>query len=80
MFDTAVTSSNKQIISAVSGTLVKSHPKSYFMFGEVGSQNANSLTGSRCSAIILQAMVVGDKTMMFEVVGKDDFEQGGDAE
>lgn len=79
MFDTSTNTKNMQTVNAVSGILVKSHPKSYFMFGHVNSTNANLLTGKNTDRLILQAMLVGDKYLMYEVVDKDDYEPRGDA-
>lgn len=73
MFDTT-SMANKQTINAVSGTLAKSHPKSYFMLGHVNSRNTDRLMGESGSAIILQAMLVGDKYLMYEVVNRKDYE------
>ncbi len=77
MFDSAVNAKNVQTVNAVSGTLVKSHPKSYFMFGHADSKN--TLMGKGACPIILQAMLIGDKCLMYEVVDKRDYELGGDA-
>jgi len=79
MFDTTKME-NKQVVNAVSGTLVKSHPKSYFMLGHVNSINTESLMGRGGSKVVLQAMLVGDKYLMYEVVDKGDYELRGDAE
>lgn len=73
MFD-STSMSNKQTVNAVSGTLVKSHPKSYFLLGHVNSTNTTSLMGPGGSKVVLQAMLVGDKYLMYEVVGRDDYE------
>ena len=74
MFDTSTRVANNQTVNAVSGTLVKTHPKSFFMFGHVDSKNSQNLTGKHVSRIILQAMLVGDKYLMYEVVDKEDYE------
>lgn len=74
MFDTSSVS-NKQIVNSVSGTLVKSHPKSYFVLGHVDSRNTESLMWSGCSRVVLQAMLVGDKYLMYEVVDRGDYDQ-----
>lgn len=80
MFDSSVSTKSIQKVNAVSGTLVKSHPESYFMLGHVNSTNTLNLTGKRKSRIVLQAMLVGDMYLMYEVVDKDDYELRGDAE
>ena len=79
MFDSTIMS-NRQTVNAVSGTLVKSHPRSYFMLGHVNSTNTTSLMGQGGSKVVLQAMLVGDKYLMYEVVDKGDYELRGDAE
>ena len=80
MFDTSMSAKNVQTVNAVSGTLVKSHPRSYFMLGHVNSTNTTSLMGQGGSKVVLQAMLVGDKYLMYEVVDKGDYELRGDAE
>lgn len=79
MFD-STSMSNMQTVNAASGTLVKSHPRSYFMLGHVNSTNTTSLMGKGGSKVVLQAMLVGDKYLMYEVVDKGDYELRGDAE
>lgn len=80
MFDSAVSTKNVQTVNAVSGTLVKSHPKSHFMLGHANSKNTNSLMGKYSDKVVLQAMLIGDMYLMYEVVDKDDYELRGDAE
>ena len=80
MFDTSTSTRNVQTVNAVSGTLVKSHPKSYFMLGHANSKNTDSLMGKHGNKVVLQAMLIGDKYLMYEVVDKGDYELGGDAE
>ena len=80
MFDTSMSAKNVQTVNAVSGTLVKSHPKSYFMLGHAKSTNTVSLMGQGGSKIVLQAMLIGDMYLMYEVVDKGDYELRGDAE
>lgn len=79
MFDNAMSTQNVQTVNAVSGTLVKSHPKSYFMLGHAESKNTDSLMGRYRDRIVLQAMLIGDMYLMYEVVDKDDYELRGDA-
>lgn len=80
MFDSAVSTKNVQTVNAVSGTLVKSHPKSYFMLGHANSKRTDSLMGGYRDRVVLQAMLIGDMYLMYEVVDKDDYELRGDAE
>ena len=80
MFDTSTSMRNVQTVNAVSGTLVKSHPKSYFMLGHANSKNTDSLMWNHSNKVVLQAMLIGDMYLMYEVVDKDDYELSGDAE
>ena len=80
MFDSSVSTKNVQTVNAVSGTLVKSHPKSYFMLGHANSTRTDSLMGKHSSKVVLQAMLIGDMYLMYEVVDKDDYELRGDEE
>lgn len=80
MFDSAVSTKNVQTVNATSGTLVKSHPKSYFMLGHAHSKNTDSLMGKRGDKVVLQAMLIGDEFLMYEVVDEGDYELRGDAE
>lgn len=69
---------NVQKVNAVSGTIVKSHPKSYFMVGHANSMNSGSLMGKHSDRVVLQAMLIGDMYLMYEVVDKNDYGLGGD--
>ena len=80
MFDSAVSTKNVQTVNAVSGTLVKSHPKSYFMLGHVNSRNTDSLMREYSDKVVLQVMLIGDMYLLYEVVNKNDYELRGDAE
>ena len=80
MFDSAVSTKNVQTVNAVSGTLVKSNPKSYFMLGHANSRSTDSLMGRHRDRVVLQAMLIGDMYLMYEVVDRDDYELMGDAE
>lgn len=79
MFDSAVSTKNVQTVNAVSGTLVKSHPKSHFMLGHANSKNTDSLMGKYGDKVVLQAMLIGDMYLMYEVVDKNDYELRGDS-
>lgn len=73
MFD-STSVRNAQTVNAVSGTLVKTHPKSYFLMGHVNSTNTSNLMGKYKNEVVLQAMLVGDKYLMYEVVNREDYE------
>ena len=79
MFDTSTSTRNVQTVNAVSGTLVKSHPKSYFTLGHATSRNTDALMGRGAHTVILQAMLIGDMYLMYEVVDEEDYELRGDA-
>lgn len=78
MFDTSTSTRNVQKFNAVSGTLVKSHPKSYFMLGHANSNNTSFLMGEFRSTVVLQAMLIGDMYLMYEVVNEEDYQLEGD--
>ena len=80
MFDSVMSAKNVQTVNAVSGTLVKSHPKSYFTLGYANSKNTDLLMGRYNDRVVLQAMLIGDMYLMYEVVDKNDYELRGDAE
>ena len=80
MFDSVMSAKNVQTVNAVSGTLVKSHPKSYFTLGHANSENTDLLMGRYNDRVVLQAMLIGDMYLMYEVVDRDDYELMGDAE
>ena len=80
MFDSVMSAKNVQTVNAVSGTLVKSHPKSYFTLGHANSKSTDLLMGRYNDGVVLQAMLIGDMYLMYEVVDKNDYELRGDAE
>lgn len=81
MFNTTNNSFNYNI-NAVSGTLRKSHPKSYFVVREVSNDtclfNASKPTvlSKGREAVVLQVMLTGNNKCLIEFVYKDDFEEG----
>lgn len=70
-------------INAVSGTLVKNHPASFFMNVKLGSVTSNNLLCSSPSlnkkegygkddVTVLQVMLVGDMQVLMEIVYNKD--------
>lgn len=67
-------------ISAVSGTIIKSHPKSFFAYAQFNSEIAKHLDGDTPlyhgkPVVVLQSMCAHEKYMMYELMKKDDFEK-----
>lgn len=73
-------------VNAVSGTLVKNYRKSFFLRFAIGStmedclfsknprlQNPNGF-GTK-EVVVIQSMIIADKTMLAEVMWKDDFDE-----
>lgn len=86
MFNTYHAGNHSLNINAVSGTLVKNHPKSLFVVAEQDSLIFNSskpqlpYRGDRgywehADIIVLQAMLLPSGNFLCEVVRKDDFEE-----
>lgn len=76
--------SQKVSINSVSGTLTKTCEKSWFESFKYGQNGFEWLTdyephltinGRKEKVIVLQAMLMGDERMLFEVIKKADFEQ-----
>lgn len=74
----------KVSINAVSGTLTKTCEKSWFesfTYEQNGfdwltdSEPRLTVNGRKTEVVVLQAMLMGDKRMLFEVIKKSDFEQ-----
>lgn len=63
-------------INAVSGTLIKSHPKSWFERMHIKNDYCESVFCKRNDHIILQTMLCGDGIIICELVTKKDFEEG----
>ena len=84
MFDTT-TLSQKTKISAVSGTLVKTSPKSFFEKFHIDSDMADWLFDSNPklkgaygkfkSVVVLQVMLCGEKKLIAEIMWKDDYDE-----
>lgn len=69
--------SNSQSVqmNAVSGTIIKSHPKSQIRYCHLDSQLAGDLFGRNPSHVVLQAMLCGEKRVLVEIVSAKDFEE-----
>lgn len=73
--------------NSVSGTLVKSHPKSFFVHrsssGWIFDDKEPSLKRSGSVAIdpvvVLQVMVIGENSLLCEVVRRKDWEEAQNA-
>ena len=50
------------------------------MLGHANSTNTSNLMGEHKNMIVLQAMLVGDKYFMYDVVNREDYELRGDEE
>ena len=84
MFDTT-TLNQKTKISAVSGTLVKTSPKSFFEKFHINSDMSNwifdssprlkSDYGKFKSVVVLQVMLCGDGELIAEIMWKDDYDE-----
>ena len=73
---------NNLKINAVSGILVKSHPKSFIVSYDIDSPRGKNLNetnprickdGKLKTCVIIQTMLVSDKRLMSEVVWLDDY-------
>lgn len=74
MFNQYTGGNIKQTITSLpSGTLMKTHPKSWFKMYHLGSPFANMLHTEDGDIIILQSMIVGDKEVLSELVDKKEF-------
>lgn len=74
MFNQYTGGNIKQTITNLpSGTLMKTHPKSWFKKYHLESPMANRLHTKDGDFIILQSMLVGDKEVLSELVDKKEF-------
>lgn len=74
MFNQYTGGNIKQTITNLpSGTLMKTHPKSWFKMYHLESPFANRLHAEDVGIIILQSMLVGDKEVLSELVDKKEF-------
>ena len=73
MFDNY--STNQRVnVNAVSGSLSKTCKDSYFQCCQIGSTKFDNIVNGKM-VVILQAMIMSDKYVMFEVITKNDFEE-----
>lgn len=73
MFDNY--SANQRVnVNAVSGTLSKTCKDSYFQCCQIGSTKFDNIVNGKM-VVILQAMIMSDKYVMFEVITHNDFEK-----
>lgn len=73
MFNT-YSPTQKVNVNSVSGTLSKTCKNSYFQCCQVGSTKFDNIVNGKM-VVILQAMIMSDKYVMFEVITNKDFEK-----
>ena len=73
MFDTYVPTQRVNV-NSVSGTLSKTCKDSYFQCCQIGSRKFDDIVNGKM-VVILQAMLMSDKYVMFEVITHNDFEK-----
>ena len=73
MFDTYIPTQRVNV-NSVSGTLSKTCKDSYFQCCQIGSTKFDNIVNGKM-VVILQAMLMPDKYVMFEVITKNDFEE-----
>ena len=73
MFNT-YSPTQKVNVNSVSGTLSKTCKNSYFQCCQVGSTKFDNIVNGKM-VVILQAMIMSDKYVMFEVITNEDFEK-----
>ena len=61
-------------VNSVSGTLSKTCKDSYFQCCQIGSTKFDNIINKQL-VVVLQAMIMSDKYVMFEVITKEDFEK-----
>ncbi len=83
MFNTYKGSDVSTKVNAVSGTIVKSYAKSFFMRFELGTDTERRLfdtnprmfkNGHLESVVVIQAMIVGENMMLAELMWKEDYD------
>lgn len=74
MFDTYHAGNQTVKINAVTGAILKNHPKSWFERFHLRSSRADSLLRPRSDVVVLQMVVCGDMEVMAECVRREDFE------
>lgn len=65
-------------LSSVSGTLVRTHPKSFFQACHQSSGKADDYYGGNRFYVVLQVMCISDGWLMFELVSRQDWDEGRD--
>lgn len=84
MFNSYARAYNNLSISATSGTLIKSHPKSFTKTYQVNSELSGILnnttptlwfqrTREHRECVIIQTMILGEQWLMSEIVWLDDY-------
>lgn len=61
-------------VNAVSGAILKSHPKSWFERFHLKSSRASQLLKSGCGQIVLQMVICGDMEVVAELVNSSEYE------
>jgi hypothetical protein len=74
MNNTVIKYSNQQSISAVSGSLQKSHSKSHFKAFHINSAMASSYLDDGSGWVVLQIMNTHNEWVIVEAVSKRDYE------
>ena len=64
---------NNMKFNSISGTLIKSHPDSWFERFGLKSKRAEFRFDQNANFITLQTMVVGDMEVLAEVVRREDY-------
>ena len=73
MFDTYVPTQRVNV-NSVSGTLSKTCKDSYFQCCQIGSTKFDNIVNGKV-VVILQAMLMSNNYVMFEVIAAKDFEK-----
>lgn len=75
MFNTYHAGNQTVKINAVTGAILKNHPKSWFERFHLRSNRADALLqkGARTGVVVLQMVVCGDMEVMAECVNREDF-------
>ncbi len=75
MLNTSVNNNSRVEINAVSGTIVKTHNKSYIDRMHINSQLAKDVFRKGSDKVILQAMNSHDGYLLVELIDKKDYEE-----
>ena len=71
MLNTSVSNNSKLKISAVSGTIIKSHKDSYMMGMHINSPAAREIFSKSSKQVVLQAMNTHDGYLLVELVDNE---------